>query len=418
MNRDAFHSNRKPDLRPYVVHFTIVNAFFWVIRLKNWWHFFGVTAMKPEFADLRAYTAPVSCAQNGVNFIEENCDPWDRNIGGLRTWVPIFRFFNLNESRTFAMGLAMQILLLASIYCITYLFRINLSAQRNFSLMLLLLLSPPLALVIERGQTESLFFVSIAFVGFLLNRNQKYFAFLILGALAILKYYPILILILSVINQEAKNSKKQVIFGCFFLTLSATYISYMLDSGELLAIKNSTINAGFSHIFGITATVNFVTMVINKIRVFPVLMSLTGTETQLIGLVAFCSITLIFMLLQSRGVIRKMNLSFLDTGGHDQSEILTVSFFMVYISYFIVTSYDYRMIYLIPFFILGLERSGKKSEDHTQLDFSYGILLLMWAQINLTTSIIGQFIFLFLFAFILASSWEMISRRYLGIRKF
>jgi hypothetical protein len=418
MNRDAFHSNRKPDLKPYLVHFTIVNAIFWVIRLKNWWHFFGVTTMKPEFADLRAYTAQVSCAQNGVSFIEENCDPWDRNIGGLRIWVPIFRFFNLNESRTFAMGLAMQILLIASIYCITYLFRINLSAQRNFSLMLLLLLSPPLVLVIERGQTESLFFVSIAFVGFLLNRNQKHFAFLILGALAILKYYPLLILILSVINREAKNSKRQVIFGFFILTLSATFISYMLNSGELLALKNSTHNAGFSHIFGITATVNFVTMVINEIRVFPMLMSLTGTETQLIGLVAFCSITLIFMLLQSRGVIRKLNLSFLDEGGHDQSEMLAVNYFMVYISYFIVTSYDYRMIYLIPFFILGLEMSGKESQNHTPLYFSYGILLLMWAQINLATSVIGQFIFLFLFAFILASSWEMISRRYLGIKKF
>ena len=123
----------------YVSHFLIVNAIFWGVRILNWWHFFGFPPMNPDFADIRAFTAQVTCAQKGIDYFETNCDPWNRGIGSLSVYVPILKLFNLNESRTGLLGNTFQVVLFLSIYMVAYAIKLDLSKLKNGILMLFVL---------------------------------------------------------------------------------------------------------------------------------------------------------------------------------------------------------------------------------------------------------------------------------------
>ena len=147
-------------MTPYLVNFLAVNIFYWIVRFENWWQFFGFRPMTPDFADLRAYTSAVSCSQQGINYLVENCDPWGRKIGLLNIYVPILKFFNFNEDYTSLIGNSMQVLLFLTVFLLAYVLHINLGKLRNCILIFILLVSPPIALLVAQGQLEIILFVS------------------------------------------------------------------------------------------------------------------------------------------------------------------------------------------------------------------------------------------------------------------
>ena len=73
-----------------------------------------------------------------------------------------------------------------------------------------------------------------------------------------------------------------------------------------------------------------------------------------------------------------------------RSMFILLSLSMVYICYFVVSSYDYRMIYLLPLFLVGLaEYDGKRKCKLTNY-FVYGIVFAMWSQVFIWTSALSQ----------------------------
>ena len=398
---------------PYVGNFVAVNVILWIIRAQNWWHFLGFPPMKPEFADLRAYTAQVTCAQHGINYLVTNCDPWGRKIGQLEIYVPILKFLNLNEARTNIVGNTFQVLLFISIYAAAYALQLDLRKPRNAFLMILILISPPFALLIERGQFEIILFVLIILAAFIIHRNRKIFAYLILGFLSIFKFYPIILLTFLLASRRIRNTKLQLFIG-FFVFLVATGTIFYSVWGQIDSMQANSLSAGFWRTFGITVLPYLGVKALNGLHIFNYQFHIDLIQSHSIGMLIFVVAILILFYLRSQGKVFGPNLSALIEEGSLSSIFLLFSLCMVCISYFVVSSYDYRMIYMLPLFLLGLSQDNGERKNRLTIYFAYGIPFVMWCQVFIWTSALAQIPILVSMAMILFNVGPLLLSDYVG----
>ena len=387
---------------PYVLNFLTVNFVFWTVHLHNWWRFFGVPSMKPDFADLRAYTASVTCSQLGIDYLEINCDPWGRKIGLLEVYVPILKFLNLNESRTFIIGQTFQISLFISIYVIAYTLRLDLRKPKNASLMLITLLSPPVALLIERGNFEIFLFVFFTIAIFLIQANRKISAYLIIAFLSILKLYPIFFLILMLANRRIKNTKFQLFFGLLVSILSIMTMFYLLW-GKLDNLLANSVSNGFWRTFGVTAIPRICVKGLNEMGVLNLNIDLNSSQYRLIGFLIFAILILVFSHLRSKGKTFGPNLSFLIEEKSFRSILVIFSVCMIFLSYFLISSFDYRMVYLIPLFLIGISQGIGEKKSAIRTYFTYGIPIVMWCQLFIWSSVFAQIPIFFAMAILIVN---------------
>ena len=369
-------------IAPYIGSFLAINLIYWVIRFENWWHFFGFPIMNPSFADLRAYTSAVSCSQQGIDYLAESCDPFGRNIGLLRIYVPIFKFFNFNENYTALIGNFMQVLLFTTIYFLAYALRTNLRNPKNSLLLLLLLVSPPIALLVERGQLEIIVFIFVMFSAFLIHKNWKIPTYLLLGFASILKFYPIFLLGYHLVNRRIKNSKAQLIIGLLSFGVSVGVVIIAI-LGEERTQFDSALGISASRTFGITALPYRLKDAINILGILPINIKLSRSQVMAIGYLFFLLIIFTLLIFRHRGRVFKLDLTTILEDKSLSSFVLLATLFLMFLSYFLVSSYYYRMVYLVPLFLIGLTQMVTRNKDQTGSCLTYGILIVMWTQINI-----------------------------------
>lgn len=375
---------------PYLSHFIVVNVIFWGVRALNWWHFFNFGPMKPDFADLRAYTSQVTCAQKGIDYLEINCDPWDRSIGLLGVYVPLLKFFNMNESRTAVLGNSFQLALFLSIYAVAYALKLDLGKLKNAILLLLAMTSPPIAIAVERGQFEIVILVLTILAGFLLYAKKQYFVYLIFGFLSVIKIYPVIVLTLLLANRSIKKSIRQLLFGFIVLIISSVII-FSAISAQADNLPTSALSVGFFRTFGVTVLPYISVKFLKDTEFLSANFNFSLMQAHTLGMFFTFFVILIFCFLRIRKKVFGPNLTPLIEEKSLRSMFILLSLSMVYICYFIVSSYDYRMIYLLPLFLVGLaEDDGKKKSKLTNY-FVYGIIFVMWSQVNVWTSVLAQF---------------------------
>ena len=374
---------------PYLSHFVAVNAIFWGVRVLNWWHFFNFGPMKPDFADLRAYTSQVTCAQKGIDYLEINCDPWGRGIGLLGVYVPLLKFFDLNESRTAIVGNAFQVLLFLSIYAVAYALKLDLSKFKNAILLLLAMTSPPIAIAVERGQFEIIILVLSILAGFLLYAKKQYFVYLIFGFLSVLKIYPIIVLTLLLANRSIKKSIRQLLFGFIVFVISSVMIFSAINA-QANNLPNNWRSHGFFRTFGVTVLPYLSVKFLQDTELLSANFSFSLMQAHALGMFFTFFLMLIIYFLRINKKVFGPNLTPLIEEKSLRSMFILLSLSMVYICYFVVSSYDYRMIYLLPLFLVGLATDdGKKKSELTNY-FVYGIIFVMWSQVFIWTSALSQ----------------------------
>jgi len=372
-------------LVPYASNFLIVNVVYWFIRANNWWHFFGFTVLKPSFADLRAYTSAVTCSENGTNFLIVNCDPWRRNIGLLRIYVPPMKFFHLNESHTALIGNSMQVLLFLSIFSIAYMLRINLRPLKTTVITLIFLISPPFAFLIERGQLEIILFVLITLSAYLISTNKKTTAYLLLGFVSIMKLYPIFLFGFVLINLRKKNSRIQNVLGLavFVLALGSVLTSLW---GEGNNLWSGTLAGSPWQIFGVVALPFILMRGLNHLTFISKNFELSASQAQFAGTALFIIILIVLQIFRSRGKVFKPDLSYLLKKESFIANLLLFTLIPIYLSYFLVSSSEYRMVYLAPLFLIGIVQFDVPEKNSIGNYLVYGSTIAMWAQVNHLTS--------------------------------
>ena len=382
--------NTKPiHLMPYFGNFFVVNVIFWIIKAQDWWRFWGFVPMKPDFADIRAYTAQVTCAQNGTNYLIENCDPWGREIGALNMFVPILKFFNLNEARTSIIGYSFQIILFISIYAVAYALRLNLGKLKNAVLVILILVSPPIAIAIERGQLEIIVFVFIVFAVFLLHANRAYSAWAILGFVSILKMYPIILLVLLLANRSLRKTKPQLFFG-LFVFIASIFLIFLQVWDQRGSTQVDSLSVGFWRTFGITVLPYLGVKAINDLQLLDSNLFINLLQAHFIGTTLIIVFIIMLFYAQSKGRVFGPNLTPLFEERTLRSLFLLSSLYMLAVCYFIISSFDYRMIYALPLFLIGLAQDSSQKKNRLTIYLVYGILFAMWSQVFIWTSALAQ----------------------------
>ena len=388
--RDNF-KNSQTRFSFYLTHFFFVNIIYFSIRKYDLWHFLSVPTMQPGFADLRAYTAQVTCSQQGINYLAENCDRYDRKITFLQVWVPLFKLLNFNESKTPHIGNALQILLFLSIYSLAFMLKIQISTLRNLIPFTLILISPPMALLIERGQTEMFFFVSMTICVLLIRHSKNILAYTLLGLLSILKIYPLILIIILLLFRPIKKKVWDVIVGASFLVVGT--IILFINRDIVFEMTQANVSYGFGRTFGVTNIPYAIVDAINLSGIAESKVYLERIHIQIIGFLFFC-LSIIALLLSKK--VRKTKYT---SHISNDTNSLTVLIFMsiVFVSYFLISSFDYRMVYLIPVFLCYLKTAETNDFPEKRYLLALFVVLLMWVQYNGIASVLIQpFLLLFI----------------------
>lgn len=395
----------------YSVHFLAVNIVYLTIKKYNLWVFFNVPVMTPNFADLRAITAQVSCSQDSVDYSIEGCDPWGRKIGMLQVWLPLFRLLNFNESKTTLIANSLQVLFFFAIYLLAFNLKMRISKIRNFIPFTLILFSPPIALLIERGQTEMFFYSLLTFCVLLVRGGSNLFAFLLIGALSLLKIYPLILVVVLLLFRPIKKKIWDVIFGIVILGVGALILFNLRDS--VLEMMQASVSDDFGRTFGVKNIPYLIEMMLNRFTVTERVVNFGKAELQIIGYTMFCMalLTVVFF-----NRVRKVEA----IKSHISSDLILITnlvfMTMLFVSYFLVSSYDYRMLYFIPVFLCYLKIAETAECDGMSYLLAIFILLLMWAQYEGISSALVQPFLLLYFSSVSIRAWLEFKRMYMGPR--
>lgn len=405
-----FKLNHK-EPRAYLIYFVLVNFCYFLIRLKDWWKYLSVPTMNPGFADLRAYTAQVSCAEQGINYMLTICDHFGRNVTFLQVWVPLFKLLHLNDSKAALIGNMLQLSFFAAIYLLAYKLNINITKMRNLIPLTLILFSPPIALLVERGQTEMFLFVATTICVFCVRNGRNTITFIILGILSVFKIYPFILIFIILGYRPILKKRSDLVFGVNLLALVAVIIIF--NKKVIYEMTQNSISGGFGRTFGITNIPYLILKVLNHFRTFQNEISLERVQIQIIGLLLFC-LVVISILISKLVSNESSNFSPLPNNLFSVIQIIFLS--LIFISYFLVSSFDYRMCYFVPLFLGYL----KISENVKLFSRSYFlvifILALLWAQYYRITSALAQPFILIYFSFVTLKIWYSLKNMYFAIR--
>lgn len=155
--------------------------------LLKYWKMAGTV----RFMDLNLVLQSADCYENeGLNVyshqIGEKCA---YNYGS--TLIRILSFLKIGESSTFIFGLFAILVISISLSLVELVSRKKTFAQYTF--ILALILSPPILLLMERGNVDTLILACLIVVIALIIRNKILLAFIVIALITLFKFYPIVL---------------------------------------------------------------------------------------------------------------------------------------------------------------------------------------------------------------------------------
>jgi len=157
------------------------------------WRWAKIPEMYPRFADLRMITATADCVRKGGWTISsETCDVFGRPYNYPTIWAKTFAFLNLGNKSTELIGIIFGILLITTFSALMRnLVQQNCSLQQ-LSIVFLSAVSPPVLLLLERGNSDIVILLLITIAAHKFEKNPKLSA--VISAISIgLKLFPALV---------------------------------------------------------------------------------------------------------------------------------------------------------------------------------------------------------------------------------
>jgi hypothetical protein len=155
-------------------------------------------------------------------------------------------------------------------------------------------------------------------------------------------------------------------------------------------LLTSARSVGFDRTFGVTMLPYLSVRFLQGAVLLSANFSFSLMQAHALGIFFTFFLVLIIYFLRRKKKVFGPNLTPLIEEKSLRSMFILLSLSMVYICYFVVSSYDYKMIYLLPLFLVGLaEDHGRKKSKLTNY-FVYGIIFVMWAQVFIWTSALSQ----------------------------
>jgi hypothetical protein len=155
------------------------------------WTQLGISPLNPPFSDSRAITAAWQCTNQGIDVMVRNpCDPWQRIMQYPKIWM-IPAALGFGQDLTNWLGAANAVLSLGTVIWVMGPVRRLWEA----GLYLALLLSPPVLLLLERGNVDGLILALVGMSMVLWSAQgtaTRALALLLVELAAVLKLFPII----------------------------------------------------------------------------------------------------------------------------------------------------------------------------------------------------------------------------------
>lgn len=337
---------------------TLATLFFILYKFDRF-EFLRVPVMSPSFADLRLITSASECAQVSTwSMTSPSCDPWGRPFNYPSVWVDIFSFFNLKEHHTALLGVLELFILSATLSywlqrVVTSDFAFNKMTQILF--FFVFAMSPPILLLAERGNIDILIFAGLTVATIQIRRRWYVISSVLLVLLGTLKIYPFAGVAIPFLT-ISKWPKR------LFVVVSSG-IGGLLIIDELKYISERSITTWNSISYGtnLLPQISFQKLHMDDSRV------LSGV----LGFSLFLSLTL-FLRRFFSGYISVLALRILQSDSYKVDFQVFGTIFIF--SYFVGTSYDYRLVMTFPLFLVLLSVMVSKQEKVTLGVFLIGVM--------------------------------------------
>lgn len=350
---------------------TIVGSY--SIFFDSWAKFF-VPTMHPVFADLRSITTTSECYSTNPSwtFNSESCDPWGRQFNYPIVWLKIFSTLGLTEQHTFELGFSFFLLLaLSLLYWNSQIISQNFLTWQPI-LLSAIYISPPILLLAERGNTDALIFAFTTLVVFITSGRATFLNLIAFACLAYLKIFVISALVTTLFQ---KIDLKKIVFSISLIFLIIWHLRQ-----DLVYIRSFT-----SYSFWTSFGINVIPMGLGNILNF----ELSNLQNFSSGLLLLFFV-LIFLAKINRSYYLKIDSTQFHSNKKYNSLVLYAGILITV--FFLGTSYDYRLVFIVP--ILQLISSNF---DSVLRNKTLGILILMVMYLSRLGifSILGDILFLF-----------------------
>ncbi len=319
-----------------LVTFLSIFAFYSVNQVSGWWilRFWNVRGVI-DFQDMNAVLYNTDCFRTigWEIYATQSGDACVNYVYGSML-IRTLDLFNLGSSQLTLMGwisMALISFILADLSI-----KLLEKSKLLFLIGLLSIASPPVLLLIERGNFDWIVFVCIYISSICFSKNLWMAGFLILAFSALVKFYTFPLLILSFLFMPNRRQR----FAAFVITCGA-FIQIILDLTELRSIY---IGAWFAA-FGNSIWAKYLARLDFNLGVI---------ASTILGL----AITLALVLLLSK-TLRLTQIQIEDTKSLSPTEYLAFFSSITFLAcYFAGLNYDYRLIFLIPSLWFFVEKSA------------------------------------------------------------
>jgi hypothetical protein len=314
---------------------------------KRNFDFWNIPSMGSIFEDLQTLTFNVTCDTSSQNWQPEvsGCDPFSRPINYPSIWLFLFRLFNLDDSKTFLLGTLMFLLTATSILFWARIATSSGNLMFNSVFFSIIVCSPPIMLLVERGNIDSIIFAGLTLVSFLIIREQGKLSFLILAGLSFLKIFPLGGVLLFI-----KKVPLKYVIG--FISVFSLF--WVINLQELMSIRKNT-----PYIDNVSYGVSVPLISIAKQAGLPI----TDFVSYLLSLLLFVSLVLCFFLLFSKSSIFSSfvrnfysNLSSLGW----KARLFELNSGVFVFSFLLGTNFAYRLIFLVPILAIFISLPRKR----------------------------------------------------------
>ena len=317
--------------------------FFVSMQLTTWlplryWHIWG----GGNFIDMQQILQWSKCYEIQGNLVFENEGECSGYIYGS-TLLKILSFLKVGATHTQIFGYLFMLILATTI-------SVNLNNLKNHSyssLIMLIVISPPVLLLSERGNFDILIFALIFLAGLFFSKDLHFLALIPLALATLLKFYSFPLFLLFFILSESKKLK--------LLTLvvgTPVFIRVLLD----LQLIQTSFPSGYSWKFGASIWTRYLTQleipdsgeVVNNIS----------------GMVI-----LFFTVLITKLLLKRKNLMTLPSNtSHREKRIVFYCLFLIHLSCFLLgMNFDYRLIFLAMASIIYLTTIHKERDTSSTL---------------------------------------------------
>lgn len=322
------------------------------------WQVFRFPYVDPDFADMRAVTHHIDCLVKGRDpYIDGSCSPWHYAYNYPPIWLEL-RYLGVRSTTTNLLSC-----LLAGMFFATCLVLFRARNWITGTAIFLALLSWPVLLALERGNTDIVIFSMLTLGALWIERSGERFVSLkqglLIAAMTILKIYPMVAVVGMIRNRKAVG--KAMVAGVIAV------VALLVTSGSRLP-----------QIFHNTPQISYLSF--GSLPAYETFAQLFGhgggsPRLRVLFAISLAAAGVLFGLRSRRMMAKMLPVLNLDSArGFMAAAGLAIYVFV----FFFGASFEYRLIFLLCAFQCLIEELNRRITAHYLI--AVGILLLfLWS---------------------------------------